>query len=89
MELGRDTDGTRRLHTDHAEDPLLMDKTQLDPDLRRMQNQADTFDASKAYHATVVSQGNRMIGTLTATIEALEAAAGQVRETSARRSGYT
>jgi hypothetical protein len=65
-----------------ANNPLLMDKTQLDLDLRRMQNQADTFDASKEYHANVVSQGNRMIGTLTASIEALEAAAGQVRDTS-------
>lgn len=65
-----------------ANNPLLMDKTQLDLDLRRMQNQADTFDASKEYHANVVSQGNRMIGTLTASIEALKAAAGQVRDTS-------
>lgn len=65
-----------------ANNPLLMGKTQLDLDLRRMQNQADTFDASKEYHANVVSQGNRMIGTLTASIEALEAAAGQLRDTS-------
>ncbi len=39
-----------------ANNPLLMDKTQLDLDLRRMQNQADTFDASKEYHANVVAQ---------------------------------
>lgn len=65
-----------------ANNPLLMDKTQLDLDLRRMQNQADTFDASKEYHANVVAQGNRMIGTLTTSIEALQAAAGHVRDTS-------
>ncbi|MEP9385568.1 SNF2-related protein [Nocardioides cheoyonin] len=65
-----------------ANNPLLMDKTQLDLDLRRMQNQADTFDASKEYHANVVSQGNRMIGTLTANIGALESAAREVIDTS-------
>ena len=65
-----------------ANNPLLMDKTQLDLDLRRMQNQADTFDASKEYHANVVAQGNRMISTLTTSIDALQSAAGQLRDTS-------
>jgi len=62
--------------------PLLMDKTQLDLDLRRMQNQADTFDASKEYHANVVAQGTRMITSLTASITALEAAATEISDTS-------
>ncbi|MDR7254927.1 N12 class adenine-specific DNA methylase [Nocardioides sp. BE266] len=65
-----------------ANNPLLMDKTQLDLDLRRMQNQADTFDASKEYHANVVAQGTRMITSLTASITALEAAAKEVNDTS-------
>lgn len=65
-----------------ANNPLLMDKTQLDLDLRRMQNQADTFDASKEYHANVVAQGTRMITSLTASITALEAAAKEVKDTS-------
>lgn len=65
-----------------ANNPLLMDKTQLDLDLRRMQNQADTFDASKEYHANVVAQGTRMIATLTTSIEALQAAGSVVRDTS-------
>jgi N12 class adenine-specific DNA methylase/GNAT superfamily N-acetyltransferase len=65
-----------------ANNPLLMDKTQLDLDLRRMQNQADTFDASKDYHANVVAQGTRMIESLTASITALEAAATEVSDTS-------
>ena len=65
-----------------ANNPLLMDKTQLDLDLRRMQNQADTFDASKEYHANVVAQGTRMITSLTASITALEAAAAEVSDTS-------
>lgn len=65
-----------------ANNPLLMDKTQLDLDLRRMQNQADTFDASQEYHANVVAQGTRLITSLTASITALEAAAGEVSDTS-------
>ena len=65
-----------------ANNPLLMDKTQLDLDLRRMQNQADTFDASREYHANVVAQGTRMIAALTASIRALEAAACEVSDTS-------
>lgn len=65
-----------------ANNPLLMDKTQLDLDLRRMQNQADTFDASREYHANVVAQGTRMITSLTASITALEAAATEISDTS-------
>lgn len=65
-----------------ANNPLLMDKTQLDLDLRRMQNQADTFDASKEYHANVVAQGTRMIESLSASITVLEAAATKVSDTS-------
>ncbi|WP_133059006.1 MULTISPECIES: SNF2-related protein [unclassified Nocardioides] len=65
-----------------ANNPLLLDQAQLDLDLRRMQNQADSFAASKEYHANVVAQGTRMIDTLNVNISALQAAATELSDTS-------